>query len=110
MSELGVNALIQGGAWSIVTLVVLLVLRGNLVSRAVLEDVRKDRNERLAELTADRDKWRDAYLESEKGRMEAQAQAGELLELSRTAAHALVSIRGEVHGDAMDPEVAAPPS
>lgn len=110
MAELlGIN-IAQGGAVALLTLVVLLILLGRLVPRRTLEDVRADRNERLAELLADRDKWRDAFLESEVGRVEAQRQAGELLELSRTAAHALTILRGEVPGDAVDPEVAAPPS
>lgn len=111
MTELsGVTILMQGGAWTIVTLVVLLILRGSLVSRAVLEDVRKDRDARVAEILAERDTWREAHRESEAARMEAQAQVGELLELSRTAEYALRAIRGEVPGDAMDSPVAAPPS
>ncbi|MGV9891752.1 hypothetical protein [Streptomyces sp. NPDC003395] len=110
MSELlGVNVA-SGGAAALVTLVVLLILLGKLVPRSVLEDVRADRDARLAELAAERDTWRDAHRESEAARVEAQAQVGELLELSRTADHVLRSIRGEVHGDAMDSTVAAPPS
>ncbi|MFJ7023244.1 hypothetical protein ACIQUW_33275 [Streptomyces sp. NPDC101117] len=111
MNELsGVTILMQGGAWTIVTLVVLLILRGNLVSRAVLEDVRKDRDARVAEILAERDTWRAAHRESEAARLEAQGQVGELLELSRTADRVLRAIRGEVPGDAMDQSVAAPPS
>lgn len=106
----GVSILMQGGAWTIVTLVVLLILRGNLVSRAVLEDVRKDRDARVAEILAEKNTWREAHRESEAARLEAQSQVGELLELSRTADHVLRSLRGEVHGDAMDSTVAAPPS
>lgn len=110
MSELlGVNVA-QGGAAAIVALVVLLILLGRLVPRSVLEDVRKDRNERIAEVVAERDTWREAHRVSEAARIEAQSQVGELLELSRTADHVLRSIRGEVHGDAMDQSVAAPPS
>lgn len=111
MSELtGVNVLVQGGAAALVTLIVLLILRGGLVSRAVLEDVRKDRDARIAELVAERDAWREAHRQSEAARIEAQSQVGELLELSRIADHVLRSLRGEVSGDAMDPSVAAPPS
>ncbi|MYW43037.1 hypothetical protein [Streptomyces sp. SID161] len=111
MTELtGVNVLVQGGAAALVTLIVLLILRGGLVSRAVLEDVRKDRDARLAELAAERDAWREAHRQSEGARIKAQAQVGELLELSRVADHVLRSLRGEVHGDAMDSTVAAPPS
>lgn len=105
-----VDVLLPGGAGAIVTLIVLLILRGNLVSRAVLEDVRKDRDARVAELVAERDAWREAHRESEAARIEAQNQVGELLELSRVADHVLRAIRGEVPGDAMDQPVAAPPS
>lgn len=110
MNELlGVNVA-QGGAAAIVTLVVLLILLGRLVPRSVLEDVRKDRDVRVAEALSERDTWREAYRESETARLEAQGQVGELLELSRTADRALRAIRGEVPGDAMDQSVAAPPS
>lgn len=110
MTELlGVNVA-SGGAVALVTLVVLLIFFGKLVPRRVLDDVRADRNDRIAELAAERDTWRNAYVESEKARMEAQSQVGELLELSRTADHVLRSLRGEVPGDAMDRPVAAPPS
>ncbi|MGA5670090.1 hypothetical protein ACPCTG_31990 [Streptomyces pseudogriseolus] len=108
MSDLSV--LLPGGAGAIVTLIVLLILKGHLVARSVLEDVRKDRDDRIAALVTERDAWREAYRESEKARVEAQSQVGELLELSRLSERALRAIRGEVPGDAMDPTVAAPPS
>jgi hypothetical protein len=111
VSELsGANLLLQGGAATIVIFIVLLIIRGSLVPRSVLEDVRSDRDARLAEVVAERDTWREAHRVSEAARIEAQSQVGELLELSRTADHVLRSIRGEVHGDAMDQSVAAPPS
>ncbi len=111
MTELsGVNVFMQGGAMAIVTFIVLLIIRGSLVPRSVLEDVRSDRDARIAEVLAERDTWRDAHKESEAARIEAQAQLGEMLEFSRTADQAFRAIRGEVHGDAMDQSVAAPPS
>ncbi len=109
MTELlGINVA-QGGAVALVTLFVLLILLGKLVPRSIVDDVRKDRDDRLQALVGERDAWREAYRESEAARMESQAQVGELLELSRTAEHVLRAIRGEVPGDAMD-QVAAPPS
>lgn len=109
MSELlGVNVA-QGGAAAILALVVLFILLGRLVPRSVLEDVRKDRDDRVAEIRAEKNTWQAAHRESEAARIEAQNQVGELLELSRTADRVLRAIRGEVPGDAMD-EVAAPPS
>jgi hypothetical protein len=62
------------GAAALVGLVVLLVLRGQLVPRRQLEDLRQER-----------DTWREAHTVSEEARRDAQDQAGELLELSRTA-------------------------
>lgn len=110
MNELlGLNVA-QGGAVALIGFVALLIFRGNLVPRSVVDDVRKDRDDRLQSLVAERDAWREAYRVSETARMESQAQVGELLELSRTAEHVLRSIRGEVPGDAMDKPVAAPPS
>ncbi len=110
MNELlGINVA-SGGAAALVTLVVLLILLGRLVPRSVLEDVRKDRDARVAEALAERDTWRKAHQESEAARIEAQNQVGELLELSRTADRVFRALRGEVPGDAMDPTVAAPPS
>jgi hypothetical protein len=106
---MGINVA-QGGAVAILAVVVLFIVRGSLVPRSVLEDVRKDRDARVAEILAERDTWRDAHRESERARVEAQSQVGELLELSRTADHVLRSLRGEVPGDAMDKPVAAPPS
>ncbi|MFC9891453.1 hypothetical protein [Streptomyces pilosus] len=111
MSDLSaVAVLLPGGAGAIVTLIVLLILKGHLVARSVLEDVRTDRDARIAELAKERDMWRDAHRESEAARIEAQNQVGELVELARVADHVLRAIRGEVPGDAMDQSVAAPPS
>ncbi|MEW2393082.1 hypothetical protein AB0933_32450 [Streptomyces venezuelae] len=110
MSELmGINAS-DAGAAAIVVFVVLLIIVGRLVPRSVLEDVRKDRDDRLQALIGERDAWREAYRESESARIQSQAQVGELLELGHTATTVLRAIRGEVPGDAMDQSAAAPPS
>ena len=74
MDELAGLGMIQGGAVGLVALIVLMVLRGHLVPRRTYEDMRDER-----------DRWRAAHEVSEEARHEAQAQAGELLELSRTA-------------------------
>ena len=108
MSDLSV--LLPGGAGAIVTLIVLLILKGHLVARSVLEDVRKDRDDRIAQLIKERDAWQNAHKESEAARNEAMNQVGELVELARVADHVLRAIRREVPGDAMDQSVAAPPS
>lgn len=74
MDELAGLGMIQGGAVGLVALIVLMVLRGHLVPRRTYEDMREER-----------DTWRAAHTVSEEARHVAQEQAGELLELSRTA-------------------------
>ncbi|MFH8805467.1 hypothetical protein ACH4F6_39000 [Streptomyces sp. NPDC017936] len=103
------------GAAALVGLVVLLVLRGQLVPRRQLEDVRTDLVRQIDDLRGERDTWRQAHAVSEEARREAQDQAGELLELSRTAGYffsALPSVRSrEVSADAgTDQQTAAPPA
>lgn len=48
-------------AYGLLSLVVLAVLRGYLVPRRILEDVRKDRDERVAEARALAEVWRQAW-------------------------------------------------
>lgn len=89
------------GAAGLVALIVILVLRGALVPRSTLRDLRSDRDARIAELREECETWRAAYETSEAGRHLAQEQARELLELSRTATHVLTSLpRGEGVGRA----------
>lgn len=47
--------IIQGGAVVVVFAIVWLVVKGHLVPRSVLEDARKDRDERIAQAQKDRD-------------------------------------------------------
>ncbi|MEU9946999.1 hypothetical protein [Streptomyces sp. NPDC047939] len=68
----------QGGAVALLALVVLMVLTGRLVPRRTYDD-----------LLSERDTWRAAHTESEAARASERAQNQELLELSRTSAHAL---------------------
>lgn len=75
------------GAAALVGLIVLLVLRGQLVPRSQLEDLRADKDRQLDELRTERDTWCQAHAVSEEARREAQDQAGELLEMSRTAGY-----------------------
>ncbi|BFP50038.1 hypothetical protein KCMC57_64060 (plasmid) [Kitasatospora sp. CMC57] len=74
LDELAGLGAIQGGAVGLVALIVLMVLRGLLVPRRIYDDMREER-----------DTWRAAHAASEEARHVAQDQAGELLELSRTA-------------------------
>jgi hypothetical protein len=51
----------QGGAIGLVVLVVLLVLTGKLVPRSVVIDIRRDRDDRVAEAKAETRIWREAF-------------------------------------------------
>ncbi|MEV6165804.1 hypothetical protein AB0L71_28595 [Streptomyces sp. NPDC052052] len=77
---MGINVA-QGGAVALLTLVVLMVLTGRLVPRRTYDDLLKER-----------DTWREAHTESEAARASERAQTQELLELSRTSAHALQAL------------------
>ncbi|MGW1468540.1 hypothetical protein ACWCPT_29860 [Streptomyces sp. NPDC002308] len=77
---MGINVT-QGGAVALLTLVVLMVLTGRLVPRKTYDDLLKER-----------DTWREAHTVSEKARTAERAQTQELLELSRTSAHALQAL------------------
>lgn len=70
-----VDALPVGGlsASAILTIVVLMILRGALVPRSTHQEVRSDR-----------DTWRDAWEASEEARRVQAQQLGELLELAKT--------------------------
>ncbi|MFF9215641.1 hypothetical protein [Streptomyces viridosporus] len=102
------------GAAALVGLVVLLVLRGQLVPRRQLEDVRADKDRQIEDLRTERDTWRQAHAVSEEARREAQDQAGELLEMSRTAGYFFNALPRpsslEVSADAgTDQQAATPP-
>ncbi|MFB7461319.1 hypothetical protein [Streptomyces sp. NPDC056188] len=88
------------GTTGLLGLAVLLVLTGKLVPRRLYLDMKQER-----------DLWRQAHTESEKGRVEAQRQSGELLELSRTAGHILTSLpRPDGRGVSPDAEVGEAPA
>ncbi|MFD7867302.1 hypothetical protein [Streptomyces sp. NPDC059783] len=71
----------QGGAVALLVLVVLMVLTGRLVPRRTYDDLLKER-----------DTWQAAHRESEAARTSEREQTQELLELSRTSAHALQAL------------------
>ncbi len=79
------EVLLQGGAVTILTLVVWMVYTGKLVARRVLDDVRKDRDDRINEMRAIMENWQKAYLASETARQELAAQVNQLLTLGRIA-------------------------
>lgn len=93
MAELwGQVNLAQGGAVAVLAVVFLLVVFGRLVPLRQLEALRKDKNEQLAEVRAERDTWRAAAQSEAVARQTLQAQTAESLELSRTAVHLLTAM------------------
>lgn len=82
--------LLEPSGWGIVALIALAVLRGYLVPRRILEDVRKDRDDRVAEAHAIAEMWHAAY-EYER---EARGQLAQHSELSiATASAATAALR-----------------
>jgi hypothetical protein len=87
------------GAGTIVVLVVLMVLRGALVPRATLDDVRADRDARLEEKQREIDALRST-VDTLGATCDAQARhVSELLEVGRTAQHVLLSLPIAERGD-----------
>lgn len=84
--------MVQGGAATVLGLVVLLILLGRLVPRRTVDDVRADYQARIAELIAERDMWQAAHRVSEEARHEDGQQVRELLEVARTTDHVLRSL------------------
>ena len=76
----GINAS-DIGLGALLTLVILLILTGKLVPRRTHEDV-----------LADRDNWRQAYLESEKARRVEHDQTEDLLEMAKLGGHILTAL------------------
>ncbi|MCK2219688.1 hypothetical protein MF672_038720 [Actinomadura sp. ATCC 31491] len=54
--------IVQLGALGVLLGVLWMVFRGHLVPRATLDDVRADRDARVAEASADADEWRQLYI------------------------------------------------
>lgn len=78
MDEITARVLTVGGPWALVALAVVMLLRGDIVSRRVLDDALRAA-----------DKWERAHARSEDGRHEALRQNGEMLEAVHTANHVL---------------------
>ncbi|MGW5130345.1 hypothetical protein [Streptomyces sp. NPDC004135] len=90
MSEIfGINP-VEGGATALLVLVVLLILTGRLVPRRIHEDA-----------IADRDNWRQAYLESEAARRVEHEQTGELIEMAKLGGNILAALppAGQADGE-----------
>lgn len=82
------------GASGVVLLVVLLIIKGKLAPRSVIDDLRADRDSRILELTTERDDWKAAYQNSEESRRVLIEQNAELVELARTGTAVLQNLPG----------------
>jgi hypothetical protein len=71
-------------AAGLLALAVLLILWGRLVPKSVVEDIRTDRDNRLAESKAEIEDWKSAFQAAEESRALQGHQIGELLELAKT--------------------------
>lgn len=98
MSEIYGISVADGGAVALLALVFLYVVTGKLVPRRTHEDV-----------IADRDNWRQAFLESEALRKVEHDQTGELLDMAKLGGRLLDAlpqpphVREEVNpGDRVD--------
>lgn len=70
---------VQTGATGILVFVILSILRGWLVPRAVLLDRMKDKDEIIARQDVEIIAWREAHRISEAGREELKSQHGKLI-------------------------------
>jgi hypothetical protein len=73
------------GATGLLALVVIMVLRGSLVPRSYLDDLRHDRDEQIRI-------WREAYEHSQKAQDTQRDQITALLESARTTTHVLQAL------------------
>lgn len=85
--------LLDAGATGVLILVVLMVLTGRLVPRRSVDDVRADRDARLAAHQAEIERWRGAYEESEAARRSFEDTANGNLASTRMVAHLVRELR-----------------
>lgn len=71
-------------AAGLLSLAVLLILLGGLIPRYVVNQIRQDRDARLAEAREETNNWRAAYRAAEESRSLLSQQVGELQELGKT--------------------------
>lgn len=85
----------QIGAGGLVVLVVLLVLTGRLVPRAVVRDLRADRDARVAEARQAAEQWQAAHQALAGAVGDLTAQVGELTSIGRTTERLLTALHRE---------------
>jgi hypothetical protein len=83
-----------GGAVAILSVFIYAILAGRLVPRSAVDDVRADRDARLAEIRRESDDWRSAWQASQETNKVLADQNKELLELSRTTHQLIKALPG----------------
>jgi len=83
---------------ALLSLAIIALLRGWIVPRSTVNDIRVDRDKRLTDLIEEKNQWRKAYEVSESAREKESETNRELLENSRTTASFIQSLR-VVRGD-----------
>lgn len=83
-----------GGAVGILSVVIYMILTGRLVPRSTLDDVRADRDARLAEAHKETDDWRAVVHLTQRESDVRAAQVTELLELGRTTSTFIKALPG----------------
>lgn len=81
---------------TIVIAVVYALIKGNLVARRVLEDVRKDRDERLKDTLEVIDTWKDAVKKRDDIIAEILPTLNEIKDLAKTNIHLIESLKSAV--------------
>lgn len=83
----------QGGAVAVLIVFVVAILTGRLRPNRAVQEVRIDRDERLADAREQIALWRDAYQISEHNRERQEVLIRDILEISRASAAILEAIR-----------------
>lgn len=99
--------LLEPSGWGIVSLIALAILRGYLVPRRVVEDLRKDRDERVAEFKGLAEMWRRAYELEHQSHARLIEHSDLSIETARTATAAVVALQAVAAPVEGDPHAAA---
>lgn len=84
------------GFAGLLSLAIFLILRGALVPRSTVDDIRADRDAALASSEATASGWKDAFHTSEAARSAQSSQIDELLEIARTTDHLVRSLQDQL--------------
>lgn len=81
---------------AIVTLVVVSLIRGWLVPRAIVQERIKDKDAQIEALAKERDDWKTAYMKSEEARGVLSGQNGDLISGAETTNRLMESLRNQI--------------